>query len=64
MSTVVQRDPQAMEQYLAVISGCLKSMQQLLSRMGEHCDPYIYYKRVRLPMSGWKNNPALPMVSP
>lgn len=28
--------------------------------MGEKCDPHIYYQRVRLPMSGWRNNPALP----
>jgi indoleamine 2,3-dioxygenase len=26
----------------------------------EKCDPYIYYARVRQPMSGWRNNPALP----
>jgi indoleamine 2,3-dioxygenase len=28
--------------------------------MGEKCDPYIYYQRVRQPMSGWRNNPDLP----
>lgn len=28
--------------------------------MGEKCDPAIYYQRVRLPMSGWRNNPDLP----
>ncbi len=28
--------------------------------MGEKCDPAIYYQRVRLPMSGWRNNPELP----
>ena len=34
--------------------------QATLGRMGEKCDPAIYYQRVRLPMSGWRNNPALP----
>lgn len=34
--------------------------QATLGRMGEKCDAAIYYARVRLPMSGWRNNPALP----
>ena len=34
--------------------------QATLGRMAEKCDPAIYYARVRLPMSGWRNNPALP----
>lgn len=37
-------------------------MQATLDRMGEKCDPYVYYTRVRLPMSGWRGNPALPEV--
>jgi indoleamine 2,3-dioxygenase len=28
--------------------------------MQEKCDPSIYYQRVRGPMGGWRNNPALP----
>jgi hypothetical protein len=39
-----------MEAHLATIAGGLVSKQQLLDRMGEHCDPYIYYQRVRVPM--------------
>jgi len=60
----VQVDAAAMEQHLAVVVSGLQEMQQLLSRMSERCDPYIYYRRVRVPMSGWKNNPALPQVRP
>lgn len=26
----------------------------------EKCDPAIYFSRVRLPMSGWRGNDALP----
>ena len=29
-------------------------------RMPEHCDPYIYYHRVRPYIHGWKNHPDLP----
>lgn len=45
---------------LALITGALRDMQAILGRMGEKCDPYIYYQRVRWPMSGWRNNAALP----
>lgn len=43
-------DAAAMEVHLGTITTGLQSMQQLLARMGEHCDPYIYYTRVRVPM--------------
>lgn len=29
------------------------------ARMGEHCDPYVYFHRVRPWIHGWANNPAL-----
>ena len=38
----------------------LAAMTQVLERMPERCDPYIYYNRVRPYLNGWKNNPALP----
>lgn len=47
---MLQRDAPAMEAHLSAVTAGLVSMQQLLDRMGEHCDPYIYYQRVRVPM--------------
>jgi indoleamine 2,3-dioxygenase len=38
----------------------LDAMIDSLKRMPEQCDPYIYYRRVRPYIHGWKNNPALP----
>ena len=38
------------------LEGILATMQ----RMPEHCDPYVYYHRVRPYIFGWHNNPALP----
>lgn len=55
-----QGDASAMEAHLATISACLSDSQALLSRMGEACDPAVYYARVRTPMCGWRSNPALP----
>lgn len=42
------------------IALALADMCQTLDRMTEHCDPYIYYNRVRPYIHGWKDNPALP----
>lgn len=38
----------------------LTAMCDSLDRMPEHCDPYIYFNRVRPYIHGWKDNPALP----
>jgi indoleamine 2,3-dioxygenase len=38
----------------------LGGMYSSLCRMVEHCDPFIYFHRVRPYIHGWKNNPALP----
>ena len=35
-------------------------MYKVLARMGEYCDPYIYYNRVRPYIHGWQDNPATP----
>ena len=34
--------------------------EHLLNRMTEHCDPYIYFNRVRPYIHGWKCNSSLP----
>jgi len=47
---MLQRNAAALEHHLATVTAGLVAMQQLLDRMGEFCDPYIYYQRVRVPM--------------
>lgn len=49
-----------LEEALSEITICLATIRAVLARMGEGCDPHIYYSRVRQYMSGWRNNPALP----
>jgi indoleamine 2,3-dioxygenase len=57
---VRNNDTQALERHLAAIRDALGRIVETLGRMPEHCDPYIYYHRVRPYIHGWKNNPALP----
>lgn len=45
---------------LEAASRGLHDMFRILARMPEHCDPYIYFHRVRPYIHGWTNNPALP----
>src|SRR3984885_12130719 len=49
-----------LEALLAQAESALHSMQATMLRMPEHCDPYIYYHRVRPYIHGWKNHPDLP----
>ena len=57
---VKANNPAEVERQLAVIAVALDRMSATLLRMPEHCDPYIYYNRVRPYLYGWKNQPALP----
>lgn len=57
---VVKNNAELLNQYLEVIAHSLTAMCDTLDRMPQHCDPYIYYNRVRPYIHGWKDNLALP----
>ncbi len=54
------QDPPALVDSLVAIAASVESMVGTLARMPEHCDPYIYFRRVRPYIHGWKDHPALP----
>jgi indoleamine 2,3-dioxygenase len=49
-----------LEVHLAQVEASLRSMYATMLRTPEHCDPYIYYHRVRPYIHGWRNHPDLP----
>jgi indoleamine 2,3-dioxygenase len=53
-------DPVQLESALHQVEKALGNMYSTLERMPECCDPFIYYRRVRPYIHGWKNHPALP----
>jgi indoleamine 2,3-dioxygenase len=53
-------DANALADHLAAIASGIEALCETLQRMPEHCDPYIYYHRVRPYIHGWKNHPLLP----
>ena len=57
---VLRQDSQGLAGYLLELAASLRTMQALLRRMPERCQPDTYYHRVRPYMFGWKNNPDLP----
>ncbi len=54
------RDERALGESLEAISSGIESLCQSLNRMPEQCDPYVYYRRVRPYIHGWKDHPLLP----
>ncbi len=57
---IVRKDFEEVENQLKIIVDSLQRMYFTLCRMPDNCDPYIYYRRVRPYLHGWKNHPALP----
>ena len=57
---VFASDLNLLEKALTNLRDSLKAMYDVLDRMPEKCDPYVYFHRVRPYIFGWKNNPALP----
>jgi indoleamine 2,3-dioxygenase len=57
---VVDHQPEIVTQELATIAQTLGSMHDILLRMPERCDPYVYFRRVRPYIHGWANHPSLP----
>jgi indoleamine 2,3-dioxygenase len=54
------RDAEGLEALLSQVASSLHAIYATLARMPEHCDPYIYYQRVRPYIHGWKNHPDIP----
>jgi len=54
------RDAERLEILLSQVASSLNAMYATLRRMPEHCEPFIYYHRVRPYIHGWKDHPDIP----
>ena len=54
-----QGDAAEAERLLVEMDQAWERIYGHFARMGERCDPYIYFHRVRPYIHGWANNPAL-----
>jgi len=57
IEAVIQQDISKAAASLEKVEYAIDQMCKTLERMPEHCDPYIYYNRVRPYIHGWKNHP-------
>ncbi|XP_053126146.1 indoleamine 2,3-dioxygenase 2-like isoform X2 [Hemicordylus capensis] len=54
-----QNDGKILEEALQEISSALKDMMAALKTMHDYVDPEIFYRVIRIFLSGWQDNPAL-----
>lgn len=57
---VLEGDESSVTQHLETVAQAISDMLASLMRMDEKCDPDIYFRRVRVPLAGWRGNPKLP----
>jgi indoleamine 2,3-dioxygenase len=60
IKAVKQKDNEQLVSTLKNMAHALEKICVVLDRMPQHCDPYIYYHRVRPYIHGWKNHPEFP----
>jgi indoleamine 2,3-dioxygenase len=58
IDAIDRRDAAAAERCLIAIAAVWDEINAIFDRMPERCDPYIYFRRVRPYIHGWKDNPA------
>lgn len=58
---VEKTDIESLVPTLERVAVALERIVATLRRMPEHCDPYVYYRRVRPFIHGWKDHPSLPV---
>jgi indoleamine 2,3-dioxygenase len=59
VTATIAGDAATCEALLGEMNAAWDKMYAIFWRMPEHCDPYVYFNRVRPWIHGWANNPAL-----
>ncbi|NXT83623.1 I23O2 dioxygenase, partial [Zapornia atra] len=57
---LLQLDEDALHKALQQLAEAIGDMSQALKRMHDHVDPAVFYTVIRIFLSGWKDNPAMP----
>ncbi|NWQ65235.1 I23O2 dioxygenase, partial [Neopipo cinnamomea] len=60
LHAILQRDEETLQRALAELAGAIEAMSKALRRMHDHVDPAVFYAVIRIFLSGWKDNPAMP----
>ncbi|NWY70595.1 I23O2 dioxygenase, partial [Erithacus rubecula] len=60
VGAVLRGDGQRLHRALQELAGAIGAMGEALRRMHDYVDPEIFYSVIRIFLSGWKDNPAMP----
>ncbi|NWS86686.1 I23O2 dioxygenase, partial [Toxostoma redivivum] len=60
LGAVLQRDEESLHRALQELAGAIRAMSEALRRMHDYVDPQVFYSVIRIFLSGWKDNPAMP----
>ncbi|NXG09996.1 I23O2 dioxygenase, partial [Sakesphorus luctuosus] len=60
LGAIVQHDEETLHSALEELAGAIEAMGEALRRMHDYVDPAVFYAEIRIFLSGWKDNPAMP----
>ncbi|NWZ42614.1 I23O2 dioxygenase, partial [Brachypodius atriceps] len=60
LGAILQCDEDALHRALQELAGAIEAMREALRRMHDYVDPEVFYSVIRIFLSGWKDNPAMP----
>ncbi|NXH23923.1 I23O2 dioxygenase, partial [Myiagra hebetior] len=60
LRAILQCDGEALLRALKELAGAIEAMGEALRRMHDYVDPEVFYTVIRIFLSGWKDNPAMP----
>ncbi|NWI60721.1 I23O2 dioxygenase, partial [Calyptomena viridis] len=60
LRAVLQQDEETLHRALEELAGAIEAMSKALRQMHDHVDPAVFYAVIRIFLSGWKDNPAMP----
>ncbi|XP_068891794.1 indoleamine 2,3-dioxygenase 2-like isoform X1 [Aphelocoma coerulescens] len=60
LRAIRQCDEETLHRALQELAGAIEAMSEALRRMHDYVDPEVFYTVIRIFLSGWKDNPAMP----
>ncbi|NXJ82967.1 I23O2 dioxygenase, partial [Trogon melanurus] len=60
LRAILQLDEETLHEALQELAEAIGDMNRALKRMHDYVDPAVFYAVIRIFLSGWKDNPAMP----
>ncbi|NXK91489.1 I23O2 dioxygenase, partial [Formicarius rufipectus] len=60
LRAILQHDEETLHRALEELAGAIEAMSEALRQMHDYVDPAVFYAVIRIFLSGWKDNPAMP----